>query len=71
MEGCLKFLADSDARLLLVNIEDLWLETQPQNMPGTSTERPNWQRKARLSLEEFGRDPEFVGFLKELVILCP
>jgi 4-alpha-glucanotransferase len=33
-------------------LEDLWLEPLPQNVPGTWEERPNWQRKARFSLEQ-------------------
>jgi 4-alpha-glucanotransferase len=49
----LDHLASSPARMVLVNLEDLWQETEPQNVPGTSTERPNWQRKARFSFEEF------------------
>ena len=36
------------AEFLLINLEDLWLEPAPQNVPGTWQERPNWQRKARL-----------------------
>lgn len=31
--------------LFLVNLEDLWGETQPQNLPGTGGERANWRRK--------------------------
>ncbi len=46
-------LAASPADLVLVNLEDLWLEPNPQNMPGTSDERPNWRRKARYTVEEF------------------
>ena len=45
-------LAQSEADFLLVNLEDLWLEPLPQNVPGTWEERPNWQRKARFSLEQ-------------------
>ena len=45
-------LASSDAGLVLLNLEDLWLEPLPQNVPGTWEERPNWQRKARFSLEQ-------------------
>lgn len=52
LRGCLKLLAASPARIVLVNLEDLWLETRPQNTPGTSTERINWRRKARLNFEE-------------------
>jgi 4-alpha-glucanotransferase len=56
LEAALGALAASDARLLLVNLEDLWLEEAPQNVPGTHRERPNWRRKAALSLEEMEAD---------------
>jgi 4-alpha-glucanotransferase len=52
LHGWLKFLAASSAQFLLINLEDLWLEPAPQNVPGTWQERPNWQRKTRYSLEE-------------------
>ncbi|HWH80578.1 MAG TPA: 4-alpha-glucanotransferase, partial [Candidatus Binatus sp.] len=47
----LKFLAAGGDEFLLINLEDLWLEPAPQNVPGTWQERPNWQRKSRYSLE--------------------
>jgi 4-alpha-glucanotransferase len=37
-------LARGPAAVVLVNLEDLWLESAPQNVPGTSDERPNWRR---------------------------
>jgi 4-alpha-glucanotransferase len=62
----LEHLAASGARMVLVNLEDLWHETEPQNVPGTSTERPNWQRKARLSFEEFSTRSDVVEPLKRV-----
>ncbi len=53
LRGLLTFLGRSEAALVLVNLEDLWLEERPQNVPGTSWERPNWRRKARYAFEEF------------------
>ncbi|MBI2850067.1 MAG: 4-alpha-glucanotransferase [Chloroflexi bacterium] len=53
IKACLAFLAASPTRIVLVNLEDLWLETRPQNVPSTSTEYPNWQHKAQSPLEEF------------------
>jgi 4-alpha-glucanotransferase len=53
----LAHLAASPAKWELVNLEDLWRETLSQNVPGTSIERVNWRRKARLSLEQLKRDP--------------
>jgi 4-alpha-glucanotransferase len=52
LAACLEALARSPAWLLSVNLEDLWGEEEPQNVPGTALERPNWKRKSRLSLEE-------------------
>jgi 4-alpha-glucanotransferase len=38
-------LADGPAEVVLVALDDLALEVVPHNVPGTSTERPNWQRR--------------------------
>jgi 4-alpha-glucanotransferase len=45
-------LAASPAEVVLVNLEDLWDERRPQNIPGTGDERPNWRRKARHGIED-------------------
>jgi 4-alpha-glucanotransferase len=57
LEACLAFLGQSAAEVVLVNLEDLWGETLPQNTPGTVSERINWRRKSRLTLESICRDP--------------
>ena len=59
-------LAASPARMVLVNLEDLWGETEPQNVPGTHMEKPNWRRKARLAFEEFSQKPEVVDVLRRV-----
>lgn len=46
-----RYLAQSSCRVVLLNLEDLWLEPEPQNVPGTSDERPNWRRKLGVTLE--------------------
>jgi len=51
-QRALQFLSKSMANIVLVNLEDLWEETAPQNVPATSTERPNWQRRVRPSVEQ-------------------
>ncbi len=45
-------LADSDAGLVMVQIEDLLGVTAGVNLPGTYDERPNWSQQTPLSLEE-------------------
>jgi 4-alpha-glucanotransferase len=52
LDACLLELARSDASALLVNLEDMWWEREPQNMPGTTTEHPNWRRLARHGVDE-------------------
>ncbi|HAA90707.1 MAG: 4-alpha-glucanotransferase [Thermoanaerobacterales bacterium 50_218] len=66
LRGCLKFLAASRARVVLVNLEDLWQETEPQNLPGTELEHPNWKRKARFSYENFSKMPQVLQLLQEV-----
>jgi 4-alpha-glucanotransferase len=66
LRGLLTWLAESEASVLLANLEDLWQATEPQNVPGTCTEWPNWRRKARHPLEEFDQVP---GLRKTLLSL--
>jgi 4-alpha-glucanotransferase len=47
-----RFLADSMADIVLVNVEDLWQEVLPQNVPAPNKERPNWRRRIQPSIEE-------------------
>lgn len=64
--AALRFLARSDAAVMLVNLEDLWLETQPQNTPGTWKERPNWRMRAKHSLEAIRNLPGPAAILAEV-----
>lgn len=66
LKACLKFLSASGARILLVNLEDLWLEMAPQNVPGTKDESPNWRRKARYTFEAFSRMPGVFATLQDI-----
>jgi len=66
LRASLRFLSASPAWVALVNIEDLWLERQSQNVPGTVQQRPNWQRKARHSFEAFSQMPEVLDTLKDI-----
>lgn len=65
-DALLEFLASSPAEFVLVNIEDLWLETLWQNVPGTMQEHPNWRRKLRYTLDEITRDPRLARSLERI-----
>jgi 4-alpha-glucanotransferase len=59
-------LAKSTSCFVLVNLEDLWLEKAPQNIPGTGHERPNWQRKSAYSIGDLATSPGVSLFLQSL-----
>ena len=63
--ACQRHLARGQAGIVLMNLEDLWGETAPQNLPGTSHDRPNWRRKLRYSIEEIFSRPEWRDMLAE------
>jgi 4-alpha-glucanotransferase len=54
-QGCVRFLEESRAGIVLHNLEDLWGETRPQNIPSTTTEHANWRRRMRYSMERLRR----------------
>ena len=67
MEALLRWTASGPARVMQVNIEDLWLETHFQNVPGTWKERPNWRRKCRYGLTELRDVPGLAPLFADLV----
>ncbi|HVV01775.1 MAG TPA: 4-alpha-glucanotransferase, partial [Verrucomicrobiae bacterium] len=66
LRACLRWLGQSPAELVLVNLEDLWGEEQPQNVPGTVREYPNWRRKARLAVEAIRSSRRIRALLREV-----
>lgn len=64
LRACLAYLSTSPARVVLVNLEDLWLETEPQNRPATGPERPNWRRKTSHGLDQLRHMPQVLAILR-------
>ncbi len=56
LDGCTKFLEKSEAIIVLRNLEDLWGETKPQNIPATTSEHANWRRRLRYSMSACALD---------------
>lgn len=64
LQALLAFLGGSPAEIVLVNLEDLWLETEPQNVPGMP-ER-SWKGRFRFSLAQARANEEIVNILQNL-----
>ncbi len=59
-------LASGPAAALVVTLEDLWLESRPQNRPGTGPEVPNWRQRIAGPIGKIFSDPEFSAWLKRV-----
>jgi len=67
LKGCLSLLAASRARMVLINMEDLWLETKPHNIPSTGEEEyPNWRHRAQYTFEQFCQLPQVTDTLQKI-----
>ena len=66
LEAALGHLASSSAKLVLVDLEELWDERQPQNRPGTGPEANNWRRRAALSLPEIRTNRRVIEMLSRI-----
>lgn len=56
-------LAASDAAGVLVSVDDLVGGTEPQNVPGTPADRPNWVVRLPVGIDELAVDPWVNGVL--------
>ena len=66
LDACIEGIARSESECVIVTLEDLWGEIEPQNTPGTDRERPNWQRRTLPSLESILSDPAIAASLRKL-----
>ena len=60
-----RFLAKTGSALALVQLDDALGALDQANLPGTTTEYPNWRRKSPVTLERMARD----GVLERLAAL--
>lgn len=58
------FLASTPSMLMVVNQEDLTKETHQQNLPGTTSQYPNWSRKMRFTFEQLRTEPLAMGSMQ-------
>ena len=57
-EAILDYLAQSEAALMEVRLEEVFGVPEQQNLPGTRQEHPNWRVKLPLTLEQMEQSPE-------------
>jgi 4-alpha-glucanotransferase len=57
------FLARTPCRLLLVQMEDLALESNQVNIPGSGDDCPNWRRKLGRDIDDVFADPRATAVL--------
>lgn len=65
------FLARAPAHILVVQPEDVLGAREQVNLPGTTSQYPNWRRKLTLALEKWPQDERFVGLTRTLAAIRP
>lgn len=65
-DAIVAFLASTPSMLMVLNQEDLTLETHQQNLPGTTSQYPNWGRKMRFTLEQLESDPQALELTRRM-----
>jgi 4-alpha-glucanotransferase len=58
------FLASTKAAVTMMALEDLLLQEDMMNLPGTLDQHPNWRRRYSLTFETWSRDPAALRRLK-------
>ncbi len=65
LHAIMSLLATSPVFALILNLEDLWQETKPQNVPGTRRKH-NWAHKTAFSLEKIERSKDICQLLNDI-----
>ncbi|MDX2342702.1 MAG: 4-alpha-glucanotransferase [Acidimicrobiia bacterium] len=65
-DAIMGWMAQSEAAIAIVNLDDFWAEEHRQNVPGTDSERPNWRARHRYTMEEIAADPVLLAQIERL-----
>lgn len=60
------FLARTPSRLMVFQPEDVFGQVEQINLPGTTDEHPNWRRRLPIALENWSKEPCFLGLCEAL-----
>jgi 4-alpha-glucanotransferase len=66
-----RYLAASPAAIVMAQLDDILGERMPVNVPGTSTQYPNWRRKLDVDVAALGDDPRLERLCRALAEVRP
>jgi 4-alpha-glucanotransferase len=66
-----RYLAAAPSAIVMAQLDDILGERSPVNIPGTSTQYPNWRRKLAATLESLSEDPRLTRLCNALKELRP
>jgi len=66
-----RYLAATPCAIVMAQLDDVLCERYPVNVPGTSTQYPNWRRKLEADLDALGSDPRLGRLCATLAELRP
>jgi 4-alpha-glucanotransferase len=52
--------------MVLVSLDDLWLERDPPNVPGVAAEYPSFRLRSERSVQQILSDPAVLSLLRRL-----
>ncbi|TAN55867.1 MAG: 4-alpha-glucanotransferase [Rhodospirillales bacterium] len=52
-----RYLNEAPTQVMMTQVEDLILQEEPMNLPGTVAEHPNWRRRYARSIEDWSKLP--------------
>jgi 4-alpha-glucanotransferase len=61
-----RYAARSSSALFAVQLDDMLMSQKQANLPGTTTEYPNWRIRTGCPLEELGANPAFISLAEVL-----
>ena len=61
-----RFVASAPSQVMLIQADDLTGETEPLNVPGTDTERPNWRRRLQVPVDQLAASPLAKAIIAEV-----
>jgi 4-alpha-glucanotransferase len=66
-----RYLAAAPSAIVMAQLDDILGEREPPNVPGTSSEYPNWRRKLGTHIEDLSNDPRLARLCTALNELRP